>query len=241
MSTKELIDKQMAEFAAKLDAMPDAEQNPTATVYDAYGLPMAQVVANREPTPLDGFPTRYRDQGSPTGERWLAEYAKAKAMTEAGGIVMFYGLRGTGKSRMAYEVAKNANLPKRMFPASTRTSFTKTRPAIYRSAMRIFIDLRDTYRRDSETSEKELMDAYAGAALLVIDEAQERGETDFENRKLTAIVDARYADARPTIIIGNYTRQQFAENLSDSIIDRVRENGGGINFDWESYRKTTNQ
>ena len=236
-----MIDNQMEEFAAKLDAMPETRECPTALVMDARGMMVAQVVANREPTPLDGFPTRYHGQPEPAGERWLAEYEKALRMVEVGGIVMFYGLRGTGKSRMAYEIANKANLPKRMFPASTRTSFTKTRPAIYRSAMRIFIDLRDTYRRDSETSEKQLMDAYAGAALLVIDEAQERGETDFENRKLTAIVDARYADARPTIIIGNYTRQQFAENMSDSIIDRVRENGGGINFDWESYRKQPNQ
>lgn len=237
MSIKELIDKQMAEFAASIGEEYPADTHPTAYACDATGAIVAQITTNREPTPLDGFPTRYHGQSEPTGERWIAEYEKALRMVEAAGIVMFYGLRGTGKSRMAYEVAKNANLPKRMFPSSTRTSFTKTRPAIYRSAMRIFIDLRDTYRRDSETSEKKLMDTYAGAALLVIDEAQERGETDFENRKLTAIIDARYADARPTIIIGNYTRQQFAANLSDSIIDRVRENGGGINFDWESYRK----
>jgi DNA replication protein DnaC len=200
---------------------------------------VATVTANREPTPLDGFPKRYLGQPEPSGEQWLAEYRKALKMTEDGGIVMFYGGRGTGKSRMAYEIAKNANLPNRMFPASTRTSFTKTRPAIYRSAMMIFMEIRDTYRKDSELSEKQLVKSFSEAGLLVIDEIQERGETDFENRKLTAIVDARYADARPTIIIGNYTRKQFAENVSASIIDRVRENGGGINFEWESYRAKT--
>jgi len=241
MNTKTAIESAMAEYEAGLT--PDALAGIVSkfTAEHAQGPSTAQESPSSEPTPLDGFPRRYIGQPKPTGERWLAEYPKALKMAEDGGIIMFYGLRGTGKSRMAYEIAINANLPHRMFPASTRTSFTKARPAIYRSAMMIFMEIRDTYRKNSELSERQLVKTYSEAALLVIDEVQERGETEFENRKLTAIVDARYADARPTIIIGNYTREQFAANLSDSIIDRVRENGGGINFDWKSYRNQPNQ
>lgn len=139
---------------------------------------------------------------------------------------------------MAYELAKHAKLPRRWFPGSTRTSFVKVRPAVYRTAMEIFMDIRDTYRKKSDVSERDLLRFYRDASLLVIDEVQERGETPFEDRKLTHIVDGRYADCRPTIIIGNYTREEFGTNLSPSIIDRIRENGGGVNFDWSSYRDT---
>jgi len=37
------------------------------------------------------------------------------------------------------------------------------------------------------------------------------------------------------------TRQDFAAQLSPSIISRIRETGGGIECNWASYRKTTNQ
>ena len=98
-------------------------------------------------------------------------------------------------------------------------------------------EIRDTFRKASEKSELELMDEYAGAVLLVIDEAQERGETDFENQKLTAIIDARYQQCRPTIVIGNYlTKADFAASISPSIISRIQENGGAIHCDWPSFR-----
>jgi DNA replication protein DnaC len=41
---------------------------------------------------------------------------------------------------------------------------------------------------------------------------------------------------RPTILIANYSRNEFAESLSPAILDRIRENGCGLYFDWESYR-----
>ena len=78
---------------------------------------------------------------------------------------------------------------------------------------------------------------YTDAGLLVIDEFQERGETDFENKKITTIIDARYAHERPTILITNYTREKLASTLSPAVLDRIRENGCGLHFNWTSYRK----
>jgi DNA replication protein DnaC len=80
------------------------------------------------------------------------------------------------------------------------------------------------------------MVAAKDSALLVIDELQERGESDFENHKQTHIVDARYSRELPTILIANYTREEFAASVSPSILDRIRENGIGVFFDWPSFR-----
>jgi DNA replication protein DnaC len=71
----------------------------------------------------------------------------------------------------------------------------------------------------------------------VLDEFQERGETDFENKKITTIIDARYAHERPTILITNYTREKLASTLSPAVLDRIRENGCGLHFNWGSFRK----
>lgn len=234
MSTKELIDQQMREFEARLDA----DYPSIATSNELEVEPTAPEPETRRcnDAPLIGFPEIYRTQGPPTGERWLAEFSKAMALVESGGLVIFHGTRGTGKSRMAYEVARTAKLPKPLFPGQAGTSFRKSRPAIYSTAMMIFLKLRGAMRKNSEKSELEIVEDFAGAALLVIDEVQERGDSPFEDRTLTSIVDLRYSAGRPTIIIGNLSRKEFSETLSPSIMDRIRENGGGIDFNWSSYR-----
>jgi DNA replication protein DnaC len=66
---------------------------------------------------------------------------------------------------------------------------------------------------------------------------QERGKTEFEDRELTSIIDERYAHERPTIIITNHTREKLAASLSPAVLDRIRENGCGLHFNWTSFRK----
>jgi hypothetical protein len=63
----------------------------------------------------------------------------------------------------------------------------------------------------------------------VIDECQERGETDWENRLLTYIVDKRYAQLRDTVLISNQTKDQFCKSMGSSIISRMQETGGSLN------------
>jgi DNA replication protein DnaC len=99
------------------------------------------------------------------------------------------------------------------------------------------MEIRDTFRQDSEQSEMSVVRKYTEAGLLVIDEFQERGETQFEDRKITSIIDARYRNERPTILISNHSREEFASKLSAAVLDRIRENGCGLHFNWSSYRK----
>jgi len=184
---------------------------------------------------LIGFPKRHQQVTTfPTDGPWFQAAKTAHASLKVGGIVVLYGDRGTGKTLMSYDLARNGGLG---LPFGDGTP----RPAIYKTAMEIFIDIRDTYRRDSEQSEKEVMEELADASLLVIDEIQERGETTFEDQKLTAIIDKRYRQLRPTLIIGNYaTKRGFLESISPSIRSRMQEGGGAIHCDWPSFRTINN-
>jgi DNA replication protein DnaC len=175
-------------------------------------------------TGMDGFPTRYDEELQ--HDEWFAMFERARNVIERGGNVLLCGTRGGGKTRMACELAQRAVLPR-----------GKSKPKrIFKTAMRIFLEIRATYRRDSAITELEVMDNLATCRLLVIDEVQERAESEFEAQKLTAIIDDRYRHKLPTILIANLTPQAFQATLGPSICDRCNEDGGLLEFTWPSFR-----
>jgi DNA replication protein DnaC len=188
---------------------------------------------------LRGFPKRYDDALPAGGDGWLDNYSKALDATNAGGITILYGGYGTGKTRMAWEIARahKSKRPNISIGGVGWTVATKKRPMVYTTAMNLFTSIKSTYSSNSEKSEKEVISEYCEAALLVIDEVQVRSETKFEDDKLTTIIDARYMDGMPTILISNYTWERLASTLSPAVIDRFDENGVKLVFDWESFRK----
>ena len=192
---------------------------------------------------LDGFPLLYDGEPDPFGSQWIATYQDALKRVENGGICAFVGNHGAGKGRMSCEIAKKARLQNIAYPKKewAMSHVPKLRPAIYRTAMETFVELRSTYAPKSQTTEWDKMKAYEGASLLIIDELQVRGETKFEDGKLTSIIDARYRQKRPTILIANLDINQLANQLSDAINDRIRGSGQIYQFNWQSYRtkKTT--
>lgn len=189
---------------------------------------------------LIDFPDRHKRDLTLYGDEWKTAYEKALALCEKGGIVVAYGKRGTGKTQIAYEIAKNAHFQNTHFAPVLKDGFhlpPKVRPCLYIKAMDIFIDLKNGFGRPGEPSEKQVIAKLVDAAFLVIDEAHVRGETKYEDDKLTHIIDKRYDAMRPTMLITNLTNKDFAAQLSPSILNRIEEIGGGIECNWESYRK----
>jgi hypothetical protein len=183
-----------------------------------------------------GWGEKYREPIELRGEQWLAVMADASRIVATGGIVAFLGKRGPGKTQMAAEIARAGDWPhdKRAFKDGQAQD--KRQTATYTRAMDLFLRLRAANHRDAKTTEKAILDELRGVGLLVIDEFQERGESDWENRIITHLIDCRYADQRPTIIIANLTREEAAASLSPSVKDRIRENGQPFVFDWPSFR-----
>jgi hypothetical protein len=117
-----------------------------------------------------GFPTRY--EGELTGEGWWSNYRKALPVAEAGGIIVAYGQHGTGKTRMAYEIAMNGKFRGSVVKVH---GIPKDIPCLYTTAVDFFMEIRDTYRQGSERSEKQVIAEFTDAPFLAIDEIQERG------------------------------------------------------------------
>lgn len=184
-------------------------------------------------------PALHRDKArtyanvAPTSEsesRWRATLDKVTARLGSGFIIVLHGSRGPGKTQLAVNVI--------------RESCIQLRPAHYTTALAMFLEMREANHDDG--SEKRVVNRYTGSPdehwsadgynLLVIDECHERGETAWENRILSHIIDARYGAKLDTILITNEAIGTACSTLGPSIIDRIRECGAFVSCDWGSFR-----
>lgn len=214
---------------------------------------------------MANIPKRHAETTPDRGERWGAEFERVDGMLGTGALVGFLGGRGTGKTRMAVacirrtcaRVATKMAAVEAEIPDNTKPGwFDRDRqrqeamgdlyryrhagygdnavPAEYITAMGLFLELRSTY--DGTGNESQVIKRLLGCRLLVIDEIQERGNSDWENRILGHIIDQRYAAMLDTIIVGNLTPDNLSATLGPSFADRLMECGLIVEFNWDSYR-----
>jgi DNA replication protein DnaC len=168
---------------------------------------------------------RHRDfkpEDSDSAE-WNEQWFKLSQAIGKGIIAVILGTRGAGKSQMAV--------------CAIRQSCKKLKSAQYSKALNFFLDVRATYKPDSKKSEYEVLHDYCDPFLLVIDAIENRSESPFENLLLNHLIDIRYDQCKDTILIGNYTEQEFAASMGASIVDRIHECGIKILCNWKSFRR----
>jgi len=155
------------------------------------------------------------------------EYAEGWEETQSyGRCALFVGKPGTGKTHLAVGIMTHI-MRKNFGRVSVR----------FTSVSRIIRRLKDSYRKDGEESEVEVMRDYSKCALLVIDEVGVQFGTDFEKNTLFDIINDRYENMRPTVLTSNLSADGVREYLGERAFDRLRENGGKcIAFAWDSYR-----
>ena len=167
-----------------------------------------------------GIRARHKVKVKSKSLEWTKCLDRLNKRVGCGALVALVGARGTGKSQLAVELI--------------RASCSVEKRAVYTTAMDIFIDLRDAYKL--QESERAVLLRFQSPPLLVIDEAQERGETPWEDRMLTALIDYRYSQKRDTILISNLKRAEFEASMGASVISRMVEVGGVIECNWPSFR-----
>ncbi len=73
--------------------------------------------------------------------------------------------------------------------------------------------------------------------LLVIDEIGVQSGTDNERKILFEIIDSRYLQMAPTILLSNLEQTQVIDLVGERVVDRMYENKGGVlTFNWPSHR-----
>jgi DNA replication protein DnaC len=133
------------------------------------------------------------------------------------------GLPGTGKSHLAGAVLQ-AILPEHC--------------GLYVTCLGLIRMVRSTWRKDNETSEAEVMRTLSNVPLLVIDEIGVQYGTEGEQTILFELLDERYRNLRPTILLTNQDKNGLKQFLGERTYDRLTETCRWVPFDWESYRPT---
>jgi len=148
-----------------------------------------------------------------------------------GMLVGWVGQRGTGKTQGAIAMAEEACIL-----AERRGNVTR-RPVLYTKAVELFLVIRSAYGGDK--TEQYAIRPFLECGLLVLDEVQERGGTEWEDRILNYVIDKRYDFQRDTILISNLTTGDFAKNVGASILSRIVEKGRVYTFKLPSFRNPT--
>ena len=134
--------------------------------------------------------------------------------------LIFSGLPGTGKSHLAAAVLQ-ANLE---------------RDVCYTTCLDMIREVRETWRRDSQRSELEVLRTLGSLDLLVIDEIGVQYGTDGEQTIIFDVLDRRYRDVRPTILLTNQDKAGLKAFIGERTFDRLTETCRWVPFDWPSYR-----
>lgn len=139
-----------------------------------------------------------------------------------GAGLIFSGLPGTGKSHLA---------------AAVMQAIMPTHQALYMTCMGMIRAVRGTWRRESETSESEMLSRFGKVPLLVLDEVGVQYGTDGEQTIIFEVMDRRYRDMQPTILLTNQNSKGFSEFVGERVFDRLREVSTWVTFDWPSHRE----
>ena len=135
--------------------------------------------------------------------------------------MIFIGSPGTGKNHLACGIIQEI------------VQADKT--AILTTTMKMIRKIKDSWT-DRDIKEGEVIELYTQPDLLVIDEIGVQFGSDTEKLYISEIINDRYEAMKPTILLGNVSREELIEQMGDRVIDRFRENGKLVVFDWQSHR-----
>ncbi len=149
--------------------------------------------------------------------------AKFDTILEKGLNLILTGNTGTGKTHLAVSILRKI----------IRNHHT----GVFATVDDMLKSIRATYN-GGDMSETEAMDAYIQPDLFVLDEVGVAiGQEEKRRAMVFAIINARYNEMRPTVIIGNLTKTEMEKYLGPRVWDRLREGGSPVvSFDWGSYR-----
>lgn len=144
---------------------------------------------------------------------------------EAGRSLLLLGKVGTGKTHLANAIA-------------AKIIVQHGCTAVYRTVTSIMQYVKGSFSNGAGYTETDAHEALISPDLLIIDEVGATKPTEFEQATIFNIINGRYEQCRPTIVISNLMPEELPAAIGERCVDRLREGGGkALVFDWASARK----
>lgn len=109
--------------------------------------------------------------------------------------------------------------------------------AIYTTPRGITRNLRSTWRKDSNVSEEQVLDLFAGAGLLILDEVGASVGSESETAQISELLDLRYGNQLPVVLVSNLTPKEIRGALGERAYDRLRQGAKVVPMNWPSARR----
>lgn len=182
---------------------------------------------NSDPTPQDSFLklhlfacSRHLSGDAPLEWPERAKTASLWRSVQSGGLVCLLGQRGSGKTQAVCLMCVAGGVRAIYMPATDLAGHLKSWVSIPGGVI---------YAKNIRQLQQ--------CPLLVLDDVHDLAFTEFEGRAIIGILNLRYAERRPTILISNDdTIQSLANRIGSTLLDRTKEHGAIITFDWPSFR-----
>ena len=137
--------------------------------------------------------------------------AEVLAWTGAEGMGLYLGSpTGRGKTGIACGLVK-------------RWVETNCQGAMFVVFPELLDSLRETYRKDTDASEGELLRYIRKVPLLVLDDLGTEKSSEWVEEKVYVLINHRYAEMRPTIFTSNASLRDLGEKWHERIAWRIQE------------------
>lgn len=112
--------------------------------------------------------------------------------------VYFYGSKGTGKTMLSCVI--------------TNEIARRGQVVLFSSVPDLMADIRASFKSDNT---EEVINSVKNAPILVLDDLGAERATEWVGEQIFAIINARYADKRKTIITSNFAPDELAAHFAD--------------------------
>lgn len=144
-------------------------------------------------------------------------------VSQAGTGLIFSGKAGAGKTHLACSIAHE------VIEQGGHVQFA--------TVAEVMRQIKSSFAKDSDTTEQKEIDHFSGIQLLILDEVGMDYGTDFNKALIFEILNNRYENMLPTILLTNLDTAALVEYMGERLVDRMREGGGRmVSFTWDSYR-----
>ncbi len=147
----------------------------------------------------------------------------------AGRGLLVVGSTGTGKTHLVVSILK----------AAVRAGHS----ALFTSVLEAVQVVKETYRKDSDMSEREAVKMFSEPDILALDEVGVQFGSEFEMVIMTQIIDQRYRVGKSTLLISNLPivgksgEKDLTTILGKRVMSRIREDNDLVVMQWGDHRE----